>query len=123
MATGQQLGAHSVSDEPTGTRDESLHGGPILTPVGTIGCRGRLAQLVERLPYKQEVTGSSPGTPIAEAHPLPRPGPAQAAGPECRPSDRPDRPRPPLVLGHGSRSPGGGARPRAAHKGRWGGGS
>jgi hypothetical protein len=27
--------------------------------------RGRLAQLVERLPYKQEVTGSSPVPPIA----------------------------------------------------------
>ena len=29
--------------------------------------RGRLAQLVERLPYKQEVTGSSPVPPIAES--------------------------------------------------------
>jgi hypothetical protein len=29
--------------------------------------RGRLAQLVERLPYKQEVTGSSPVPPIQKA--------------------------------------------------------
>ncbi len=27
--------------------------------------RGRLAQLVERLPYKQEVTGSNPVLPIS----------------------------------------------------------
>ncbi len=27
---------------------------------------GRLAQLVERLPYKQDVTGSSPVSPIQE---------------------------------------------------------
>jgi hypothetical protein len=33
---------------------------------GTIGLPGRLAQLVERLPYKQEVTGSSPVPPIGE---------------------------------------------------------
>ena len=33
---------------------------------GTIRRAGRLAQLVERLPYKQEVTGSSPVPPIAD---------------------------------------------------------
>jgi hypothetical protein len=33
---------------------------------GTIVGAGRLAQLVERLPYKQEVTGSSPVPPIVE---------------------------------------------------------
>jgi hypothetical protein len=31
---------------------------------GTIPPPGRLAQLVERLPYKQEVGGSSPSPPI-----------------------------------------------------------
>ena len=29
-------------------------------------CFGLLAQLVERLPYKQDVTGSSPVRPIVE---------------------------------------------------------
>lgn len=33
---------------------------------------GRLAQLVERLPYKQDVTGSSPVLPIPKIHPLSR---------------------------------------------------
>jgi hypothetical protein len=34
----------------------------------TIERRGRLAQLVERLPYKQEVGGSSPSPPIEQIH-------------------------------------------------------
>ena len=34
---------------------------------GTIRRAGRLAQLVERLPYKQEGTGSSPVPPIGES--------------------------------------------------------
>jgi hypothetical protein len=33
-------------------------------PATSILRRGRLAQLVERLPYKQEVGGSSPSPPI-----------------------------------------------------------
>ena len=32
---------------------------------GVISSRGRLAQLGERLPYKQEVAGSIPAPPIA----------------------------------------------------------
>ncbi len=35
-------------------------------PPATLGARGRLAQLVERLPYKQEVTGSIPVPPMVE---------------------------------------------------------
>ena len=31
---------------------------------------GRLAQLVERLPYKQDVTGSSPVSPITRSTPV-----------------------------------------------------
>gem|GEM_PF-4487492 len=33
--------------------------------IGSRARYGRLAQLVERLPYKQDVTGSSPVSPIA----------------------------------------------------------
>ena len=37
---------------------------------GTLGKPGRLAQLGERLPYKQEVGGSSPPPPTRERLPL-----------------------------------------------------
>jgi hypothetical protein len=52
--------------------------------------RGRLAQLVERLPYKQEVTGSSPvppthepagNRPVSHSAPLPWLGAELALGP------------------------------------------
>jgi hypothetical protein len=48
--------------KPAGTNWS--RGGQLPVPVITILGPGRLAQLEERLPYKQEVTGSSPVPPI-----------------------------------------------------------
>ncbi len=36
-------------------------------PIGSSGCSGRIAQLVERFPYKEDAGGSSPSAPTSKA--------------------------------------------------------
>src|SRR3954454_24204802 len=55
---GKREGLHGMS---IGTRAGSMRPGGAALPIPSTG--GRLAQLVERLPYKQEVAGSSPASP------------------------------------------------------------
>ncbi len=54
-----QVGRHRTAN-PTATGFDSRRE---VWPIGPIGDRGRVAQLVERLPSKQDVAGSSPVSP------------------------------------------------------------